>query len=151
MKGFKYSIEEQKQFFKDNEDEVMKCEGIQALIVERLAAKLEGSKFVDAIGHDEIHPKLGRIETKYTNWIMTANGRSVNTLRITIQASKKDKFDNLRIIDNVNEKEFLIPHDDVYNKFNISPSGEFKWSSSYNKTDKARINNTKLLLNYERV
>ena len=151
MKGFKYSIEEQKQFFKDNEDEVMKCEGIQALIVERLAAKLEGSKFVDATGYDEIHPKLGRIETKYTNWVMTANGRSINTLRITIRWAKKGKFNYLRIIDNVNGKVFLIPHDDFYDKFNISPSGEFKWSSSYNKTDKVQINNTKLLLEYERI
>ena len=147
MKEFPFSESKLLDYLDKNKKRLIKKGSLKGIIVEELAAELQGSKFVDAVGHDEIHPELNRIENKMTDYIMPTG-----ELRISnIGKSKRDKFDYLRIIDMVNEKEFLIPHDVFYNKAKLYSDSEFRWSSSYNKTDNLQINNTKLLLEYERI
>ena len=140
---YTYTKKHLNQFLSDNASRLLEDPKFQALIVEVKVAEDANSVFVNKTGHDEIHPEKGRIETKYTNYILYGN------LRINSAGeNKKGGFDILRIIDGVNERIFEIPHD-VYYSQGKRYGNEFKWSSSYNKNDKIQINNTNLLLKYE--
>ena len=128
----------------DNVSELLDDPKFQALIVEKKVAEDANSSFVNKAGYDEINPEKGRIETKFTNYILPSGELRINSAG----ENKRDKFDILRIIDGANERIFEIPHDEYFNKGKRYGS-EFRWSSSYNKNDNIKVNNTSLLLKYE--
>ena len=128
----------------DNVSELLDDPKFQALIVEKKVAEDANSSFVNKAGYDEINPEKGRIETKFTNYILPSGELRINSAG----ENKRDGFDILRVIDGINEKIFEIPHDEYFNK-SKRYGGEFRWSSSYNKNDNKQINNTNLLLKYE--
>lgn len=116
-----------------------------ALIVERKVAHDSGHIFVDTTGYDDACSKGFRYETKYTGKLQAGA-----TLRINSAGkNKKGGFDFIRIVDGVNQRIFEIPHDDYYRKGSFEPTNQFRWSSSYNQSDKVRRDNTALLLQYE--
>ena len=141
---YTYSKNHLKNFLNNNLGSLLDDPKFQALIVEVKVAKDAGSDFVNKTGHDEVHKTKGRIETKFTNYIMPTGEMRINSAG----ENKRNGFDLLRIIDGINERIFEIPHDEY---FNISKryGSEFRWSSSYNTRDKKQVNNTNLLLKYE--
>lgn len=141
---YTYSKKNLKEWLFSNIDTLLDDCKFQALIVEVKAAEDEGSNFVNKTGHDEVHKIKGKIETKFTNYIVPDN-----TLRINSAGeNKRNGFNLLRIIDGVNERIFEIPHNEYFNR-GKRYGNEFKWSPTYNKEDKIQINNTQLLLDYE--
>ena len=141
---YTYRKENLKEWQLSNIDILLEDCKFQALVVEIKAAEDAGSKFVNQIGHDEVHKTKGRIETKFTNYTLPDN-----TLRINSAGeNKRNGFDLLRIIDGVNERIFEIPHDAYFNR-GKRYGNEFKWSPTYNKKDKVQRGNTQLLLDYE--
>ena len=141
---YTYRKENLKEWQLANIDILLEDCKFQALVVEIKAAEDAGSKFVNKIGHDEVHKTKGRIETKFTNYTLPDN-----TLRINSAGeNKRNGFDLLRIIDGVNERIFEIPHDAYFNR-GKRYGNEFKWSPTYNKKDKVQRGNTQLLLDYE--
>lgn len=128
----------------DNFDNLKESSSFLGRLIEMKAALEDGSVYVDAFGHDEVNDEKGRIENKFTNYVKP-NG----SLRINNAGDRKrNGFDYIRIIDGVNKRIFLIPHDIYYSRAGFY-GNEFHWSSSYNKTDKIQRNNTALLLEYE--
>lgn len=115
-----------------------------ALIVERKVAHDNGHIFVDTVGHDDMCSKGVRYETKYTGKIQ----KGLNLRIGSAGENKKGGFDFIRIVDGVNHRIFQIPHD-VYFARGVFDKNEFRWSSSYNQSDKVRRENTALLLEYE--
>lgn len=141
---YTYGKESLKQWLLENMDELLADPKFQALIVEVKVAADAGNMFVNRTGHDEVTDDDIRIETKFTNYLM--NG---NTLRINSAGdNKKDGFDKLRIIDGVNERIFMVPHDCYYTS-GSRYGNEFRWSGTYNDGDKIQTGNTELLLKYE--
>ncbi len=128
----------------DNVSELLDDPKFQALIVEKKIAEDANSSFVNKAGYDEINPEKGRIETKFTIYTLPSGELRINSAG----ENKRGKFDILRIVDGVNERIFEIPHDEYFNK-GKRYGGEFRWSSSYNKSDNIKVNNTSLLLKYE--
>ena len=141
---YTYSKNHLKNFLNNNLDTLLDDPKFQALIVEVKVAEDAGSDFVNKTGHDEVHKIKGRIETKFTNYVMPTGEMRINSTG----ENKRNGFDLLRIIDGINERIFEIPHDEY---FNISKryGSEFRWSSTYNQKDKKQVNNTNLLLKYE--
>ena len=140
----KYSKNHLKNYLHNNLDNLLNDPKFQALIVEVKVAEDAGSDFVNKTGHDEIHKTKGRIETKFTNYIMPTGELRINSAG----ENKRGGFDLLRIIDGINERIFEIPHDEYF-KIGKRYGGEFRWSSNYNQKDKKQVNNTNLLLKYE--
>ena len=141
---YTYSKNHLKNFLNNNLDNLLNDPKFQALIVEVKVAEDAGSDFVNKTGHDEIHKTKGRIETKFTNYVMPTGELRINSAG----ENKKGGFDLLRIIDGINEKIFEIPHDEYF-RMGKRYGGEFRWSSSYNKKDGLQVNNTNRLLKYE--
>ena len=140
---YTYDREDLKIWLLDNIDDLLESQTFQALIVEVKVAEDANNIFVNMAGHDEIG-KLGRIETKFTNYVMKGHMMRVNGAG----DNKRNGFDFIRIIDGVNKRIFQIPHDVYYSRAGFY-GNEFRWSSSYNETDKVQLNNTNLLLEYE--
>ena len=141
---YTYSKNHLKNYLNNNLDNLLNDPKFQALIVEVKVAEDAGSDFVNKTGHDEIHKTKGRIETKFTNYIMPTGELRINSAG----ENKRGGFDLLRIIDGINERIFEIPHDEYF-KIGKRYGGEFRWSSNYNQKDKKQVNNTNLLLKYE--
>ena len=114
-------------------------------MVEILAAEKMGGEYVDATGYDYMHPVFGRVEVKSTTDIQ--NGAS---LRISSLKSKKDECDFIHIIDMNSDRHFLIPHDIFFSQLDLNDENELRWSASYNKNDRVRQNNTRILLQFEK-
>jgi len=141
---YTYSTIELKKWLESNIDDLIQDQKFQALLVEVKIAADAGNRFVNKSGYDEISKSGDRIETKYTNYLL--NGK---TLRINSAGeNKRNGFDFLRIVDGINGRIFLIPHDEYF-KIGKRYGNEFKWSGTYNEKDKIQINNTELLLKYE--
>ena len=141
---YTYSKNHLKNYLHNNLDNLLNDPKFQALIVEVKVAEDAGSDFVNKTGHDEIHKTKGRIETKFTNYIMPTGELRINSAG----ENKRGGFDLLRIIDGINERIFEIPHDEYF-KIGKRYGGEFRQSSNYNQKDKKQVNNTNLLLKYE--
>ena len=135
---------EMAQLIIDNWEVLYNNYSFQGRLVEMKAAKNAGSTYVDMKGCDEIHPIKGKIENKFTNYIMPTGEMRINSAG----ENKKGGFDLLRIIDGINKRIFEVPHD-TYFKEGKRYGGEFRWSSNYNQKDKKQVNNTNLLLKYE--
>jgi hypothetical protein len=116
----------------------------QGRLVEMKAAKDAGSIYLDMKGCDEMHPIKNKIENKFTKYIMPTGELRLNSAG----KNKLDGFHFMRIIDGINERIFEIPHDVYYERGKFY-GNEFRWSASYNKTDKLQRGNTQLLLDYE--
>jgi len=141
---YTYNKGDLKKWLDDNIDILLEDPKFQALIIEVKVAQDAGNTFVNRTGHDEITDDNTRIETKFTNYLM--NG---STLRIgNAGDSKKDGFDHIRIIDGINERIFMIPHD-CYFVSGSRYGNEFRWSGTYNQGDKIQRSNTELLVRYE--
>ena len=140
---YSYGKEDLKTWLKENIDTLMERQTFQALIVEVKVADDANNVFVNRAGHDEIGEN-GRIETKFTNYIMPIGELRLNSAG----ENKRDGFDFMRVIDGINERIFEVPHDEWY-KHGKFYGNEFRWSSSYNKTDGRQSGNTQLLLDYE--
>jgi len=132
-----------KVWLMENLDTLLERQTFQALIVEVKVASDANNTFVNRIGHDEVGER-GRIETKFTNYIMPSGELRLNSAG----ENKREGFDFMRIIDGINERIFEIPHDVYYERGKFY-GNEFKWSASYNTTDKLQTGNTQLLLNHE--
>lgn len=102
-----------------------------------------GENYVGKPKYDYTHSELGKVELKSTTKPQ-ARGK---TLRIQNYQSKRNGFDHMHIVDRYNNREFIIPHDIWFTC--VGKKGMFWWSASYNKTDKAQIENTEFLLQYE--
>jgi hypothetical protein len=140
---YTYGKEDLKAWLLENLDTLLERQTFQALIVEVKVADDANNTFVNRSGHDEVGEK-GRIETKFTNYIMPTGELRINSAGV----NKYGGFDFMRIIDGVNKRIFEIPHD-VYYERGWFYGNEFRWSSSYNKTDFKQQGNTSLLLDYE--
>ena len=116
----------------------------QGRLVEMQAAKNSGSTYVDAKGCDEIHPVKGKIENKFTNYIMPTGELRLNSAG----ENKYGGFDFIRVIDGINKRIFEVPHNEWYKRGRFY-GNEFRWSGSYNETDGKQRGNTQLLLKYE--
>ena len=140
---YSYGKEDLKAWLLNNLDTLLERQTFQALIVEVKVADDANNVFVNKAGHDEVG-KNGRIETKFTNYIMPTGELRLNSAGY----NKYGGFDFMRIIDGVNKRIFEIPHDVYYERGKFY-GNEFRWSSSYNKTDWKQSGNTQLLLDYE--
>ena len=116
----------------------------QGRLVEMKAAKDAGSIYLDIKGCDERHPIKDKIENKFTNYIMPTGELRLNSAG----ENKRGGFHFMRIIDGINERIFEIPHDVYYERGKFY-GNDFRWSASYNKTDKLQRGNTQGLLDYE--
>lgn len=141
---YSYGKADLKNWLFNNIDTLLDDPKFQALIVEVKVAEDAGSNFVNRTGHDEVHETKGRLETKFTNYIMPTGEMRINSAG----ENKRNGFDLLRIIDGINERIFEIPHDEYFNRGKRYGS-EFRWSPSYNERDSKQVNNTNLLLQYE--
>jgi len=140
---YTYGKDDLKVWLMENLDTLLERQTFQALIVEVKVASDANNTFVNRIGHDEVGER-GRIETKFTNYIMPTGELRLNSAG----ENKRDGFDFMRIIDGINERIFEIPHDVYYERGKFY-GNEFRWSASYNTTDKLQTGNTQLLLNHE--
>lgn len=140
---YTYGKDDLKVWLMENLDTLLERQTFQALIVEVKVASDANNTFVNRIGHDEVGER-GRIETKFTNYIMPTGELRLNSAG----ENKRNGFDFIRIIDGINERIFEIPHDVYYERGKFY-GNEFKWSASYNTTDKLQTGNTQLLLNHE--
>ena len=140
---YTYGKEDLKVWLMENLDTLLERQTFQALIVEVKVASDANNTFVNRTGHDEVGER-GRIETKFTNYVMPAGELRLNSAG----ENKRNGFDFIRIIDGINERIFEIPHDVYYERGKFY-GNEFMWSASYNTTDKLQTENTQLLLNYE--
>lgn len=141
---YTYTAEHLEEYLRTNMHRLLKDPKFQALIVEVKSAEDAGSIFVNKTGHDEVHEAKGRIETKYTNYILPTGELRINSAG----ENKRDGFDLLRIIDGINHRIFEIPHDEYFSR-SKRYGGEFRWSPSYNKYDRKQPVNTALLLDFE--
>ena len=140
---YTYGKEDLKVWLMENLDTLLERQTFQALIVEVKVASDANNTFVNRTGHDE-GGERGRIETKFTNYVMPAGELRLNSAG----ENKRNGFDFIRIIDGINERIFEIPHDVYYERGKFY-GNEFVWSASYNTTDKLQTENTQLLLNHE--
>jgi hypothetical protein len=140
---YTYGKEDLKAWLLKNLDTLLERQTFQALIVEVKVAEDANNVFVNKAGHDEVG-KRGTIETKFTNYIMPTGELRLNSAG----ENKRGGFHFMRIIDGINERIFEIPHDVYYERGKFY-GNEFRWSASYNKTDKLQRGNTQLLLDYE--
>jgi hypothetical protein len=141
-----YTYETIRQYGIDNIDYILGSMSLRGSIVERMSAEEDGHTFVNLAGYDQRSDDNERIETKSCHKIDAAGG----WLRIHHMNSKRGKFDYLKIIVCVNNRKFIIPHDDFYDgRFHLVDDGALFWSGSYNTIDKVRMSNTQALLQYE--
>lgn len=139
-----YSREAVRQYLIDNIDTLLDNGTLYSSVVERMSADYDGDKFVDKKGYDQINENTEvKKEVKNTN-----SPLCTNDFRIQSFTGKYGLFDVLKIIDSFNNRVFEIPHDVFFNEALIN-NGEFRWSATYNKSDKVRPENTQLLLKYE--
>jgi len=141
---YTYGKEDCKKWLFNNVDLLLNDPKFQALIVEVKIAEDAGNTFVNKVGHDEVSKDNIRIETKFTNYIMPSGELRINSAG----ENKYGGFDFIRIVDGINKRIFEIPHDEYFNKGTFY-GNEFKWSSSYNSSDRKQMGNTQLLLKYE--
>lgn len=96
-------------------------------------------------GYDYKDPKTGyKYELKVTTSVVHEK-----YLRIQSFLDKEGLFDYMEISDRVNKRAFIIPHNVLFEEFDIDSYGHIYWSASYNKTDSCKRYNTELLLKYE--
>ena len=116
--------------------------------IEELYALYTGGTKINAIGYDVEQPNKVLDELKYT-----ASVQGKSTLRVGCFANKEGKSDNIVIIDGISNRTFRIPTHIFFAFAHLTTSKpnnvEFHWSVSYNKSDKVKQENTKLLLQYE--
>jgi len=117
------------------------------LSVEQIYANTADGVVINGHGFDVVRGYI-KDEVKYTNCIQPNN-----VLRIGGLKSKEGRSDNLVIIDGINNRTFRIPTQIFFDEadLNYGANVEFRWSGSYNETDKNKIKNTNLLLKYEEV
>tara|TARA_B100000287_G_C20378515_1_gene680566 strand:+ start:217 stop:669 length:453 start_codon:yes stop_codon:yes gene_type:complete len=116
---------------------------LQGLLIERQFFELVGGEFTNSNGYDGL-VKGKKHEVKYTKYIKPGGYLRINSCNY----NKKGFFDYMTVIDGLNDMLFSVPHDEWYARGHFNKS-EFEWSSTYNKSDKLKVNNTKLLLEYQ--
>lgn len=136
-----FSLEDRAQWVRDNAEFLANHGTVSGIISEMIAASQPGRCFVNGNGYDYVCEKYNKVEAKST---VCPQGKE---LRIQSFQGKFGKFDHLHIIDGVNNREFMIPHDDWFEW--VHNLLEYRWSASYNMTDRVRIRNTDFLLKYE--
>lgn len=130
---------------KDYPEKLVSDPTVRGIIAQHLSAAYDNEEYVDETGYDQYNPVTGmKTEVKYTCYVMN-NGY----MRIQSIKKKKGLCDFVKIIDGISNREFKIPHDEFFNRGSMDKQGQFTWSSTYNKKDKKRVENTKLLLQYE--
>ena len=116
--------------------------------IEELYALYTGGIVRNAIGYDVEKPNKVLDELKYTSSVQRKS-----TLRVGGFENKEGKSDNIVIIDGISNRTFRIPTHIFFAFAHLTISKpnkvEFHWSVSYNKSDKVKQENTKLLLQYE--
>lgn len=129
---------------RDRLQHLLKTDGtFRGSIIEYMSAFYDGHKHIPGNGpYDQLDESINnRIEVKSTS---IPQG---NKLRVGGFTNKRSKFDYIKIIDAVNNRVAMIPHDIFFNY--VGDSGEFHWSVSYNKMDKVKPAGTQLFLKYE--
>ena len=124
---------------------------LQGHIVERQFFDYYNGEFCDAPGYDGIINGK-KYEVKSTSYRQKDKNGKEGYLRInSCNKNKRNLFDYMTIIDILNNMHFIIPHDEWYGRaaFCGQKDGEFHWSGTYNKYDRQKISNTKLLLEYQ--
>ena len=115
---------------------------IRGIAVQRVASENMNGEFVADYGYDYMHDEYGRVEVKSTGYVQPGG------LRINSVMSKKDNCDHIHIIDMVNDKQFMIPHDVFFTELNLN-GDMLWWSATYNQEDKIKRENTAILLEFE--
>lgn len=124
-------------------DHITNDNKLQGLLVERQFFELVGGEFTNSNGYDGII-NGEKYEVKFTNYIMPNGYLRINSCNY----NKKGFFDYMTVIDGLNDMVFRIPHNMWYSRADfVGP--EFHWSSTYNKYDRQKISNTKLLLEHQ--
>ena len=105
-----------------------------------------GDNFVDKHGYDyylDDHWTV-KAELKCT-WAEVGNS---HRLRVQSYQQKRDKFHFMHVVDMANDREFMIPHDDWFDR--VGKRASFFWSFSYlTENDRVCKEDTLWLLNYE--
>lgn len=114
---------------------------IVALLSEDMASKIPGRVFKNTPYYDYICEEYGKVELKSTSFVQ--QGR---TLRVQGYQKKQGGFDHIHIVDALNDREFMIPHD-VWFSF-VGKAGHFWWAVNY-ENDTVRRSETAFLLKYE--
>ena len=127
---------------KQDKDAAIVIGTLRGIAAQRVACENMNGEFVADYGYDYMHDEYGRVEVKSTGYVQPGG------LRVSNVMSKKDKCDHIHIIDMVNDRQFMIPHDVFFTELNLK-GDMLWWSGSYNKTDSLRIDNTKILEDHE--
>lgn len=127
--------------------DLVKSGSFAALLIERLSAYYDGDKFVDAEGYDQLEESTSiKKEVKSTKFV-----QNETNFRIQAFQKKRGKFDYIKIIDALNNRISLIPHDDFFTV--VGDNSEFRWSAFYgvnpNTNRNIRPAETELFLKYE--
>ena len=138
-----YSFQDRIQWIKNNAELLAAHGTVSGVVIEMIAGTQPGRVFVNGNGFDHLCEMHSKVEVKST---VCPQGKY---FRIQNFQGKFGKFDHMHIIDGVNNREFIIPHNDWFDHVGDTNT-EFHWSVSYNKTDNVRIDNTDFLLKYER-
>lgn len=135
-----YTREDVAQYIRDHAYELAGNGTIFGSVVERIAAR--NCKYVNTVGRDwEEHPRWGAGETK--------GCISLTCGRLTVQSfqQKRGLFDHMHLVDGLSDRHFMIPHDDFFAQAKHYPY--FRWSATYNKSDKICRENTAFVLQHE--
>lgn len=144
MKGFiMYNYENIVEWIRNNPEFLASHGTVAGIVIEMIASSQPGRKFVNGNGFDYLCEVNNKVEVKST---VCPQGKC---LRIQNFQGKYGKFDHMHVIDGVNNREFIVPHNAWFDHVGDTHT-EFHWSVSYNESDKVRVNNTNFLLKYER-
>jgi len=156
-----YSTDACKQYLINAIDQLSVDPKFKCILAERMSADYENDKFVDAAGYDQLgsvpftheDPLLEVIfiikkEVKFTCRIQKGT-----ELRVSSLASKRNKCDYVKIIDGVNNRVSVIPHDEFFEVFDCTKTDEFRWCAQYGNRPhtnrKIRPLQTELFLKHE--
>jgi len=124
----------------------------EAFVASLLNGQLEDVFYYDVVaGDSKYQPFKGdKIEVKSTS----RTDNHVNRRTVGSVMSKKGNCDFIALVDLYAEtiRCSIIPEKVFFKHAHIvgvSHGGQFKWSGSYNETDKVEVENTKLFLKYE--
>ena len=148
-----YSKKEVIEHAVKNLDRILNSMGVReqgsflGCVVEDMVTCNSTNILTDSDGSDYICPDNGEIELKST-FSPQQNGRY---LRVGSLFAKEYKCKYVHFIDGVNDRQFFIPHDIVFEQMDIAPysGGQLWWNADYSVFG-SYGNNTKLLLEYER-
>jgi hypothetical protein len=129
------------KYIRDNIEALADDPLMTAVICERIASNKAGRVHKNAAYFDYLCEIYKKVEVKTTSVEQQCRG-----LRIQSFQKKRNGFDHLHIIDALNNREFIVPHNSWFDF--VGRSGDFRWAANY-ENDTVRRDETLFLLQYE--